>query len=108
MIKTVKIDSENFETFVNEKQICLVDIWAEWCSPCKQISPIIDEISSEVNENILICKMEAESNMDFCKKYEVRNIPTLLLFKNGEVVDRSTGIKSKRDILNMISSHYED
>jgi len=108
MIKTVKIDSQNFNDFINERELCLVDIWAEWCGPCKQLSPIIDEISSEVNENILICKMDADSNMDICKQFDVRNIPTLLLFKNGKLIDRTNGLKPKKEILSMISNHYED
>ncbi len=104
VIYTKKLKGEDFDSFLTNPLV-LIDIKAEWCGPCKQLSPIIDEVSSEAHEKVSVGVIDADENMEICKKYNVRNIPTLLLFKNGEVVDRTTGLKSKKEILEMIETH---
>jgi len=105
IITTQQVTSENFQEKIKSSELALIDIWAPWCGPCKQLGPIIDEVSAETTEKVLVGKMDADQNMDLCKELNVRNIPTILLFKNGEVVERTTGLKSKKDILEMIERH---
>jgi len=105
IITTQQVTSENFQEKIKSSELSLLDIWADWCNPCKQLGPIIDEVSAETTGKVLVGKMDADQNMDLCKELNVRNIPTILLFKNGEVVERTTGLKSKKDILEMIERH---
>lgn len=105
IITTQEITSENFQEKITTNELSLVDVWAPWCGPCKQLGPIIDEVSAETAGKVLVGKLNADDSMEICKEYNVRNIPTILLFKNGELVDRTTGLKSKKDILEMIEKH---
>jgi thioredoxin 1 len=99
-----EMNSENFQDKINQTEKSIVYIKASWCGPCKQLSPTIDEVSSELGTSVTICKMDADENMDFVKSLNVRNIPTLLFYKNGEVVERSVGVKSKSEILKLVES----
>ena len=74
----------------------LVDFWAAWCGPCRMVGPIIDELSSEYDGKAVVGKVDVDSNQEFAAKYGVRNIPTVLLFKNGELVDRKVGVSPKQ------------
>ena len=100
-----ELNTENFHNTINKNKIVVVDIWAEWCGPCKQLSPIIDEVAAEFGEKVLVGKLDADSNGDIIKELGVRNIPTVLVYKDGEIVDKSVGMKSKVDIMSMISKH---
>jgi len=100
--RTTEITSENFDEKIKNSEVAILDIWATWCGPCKQLSPIIDEVSSELSESIVVGKMDADANMEFVKTLNVRNIPTILYFKNGEVIDRSVGLKTKKEILEIV------
>ena len=73
----------------------LVDFWAAWCGPCRMVGPIIDEIHGEYDGKAVVGKVDVDSNQEFAAKYGVRNIPTVLLFKNGEVVDKQVGVAQK-------------
>jgi thioredoxin 1 len=105
VVSVTEINQENIQNAITSNDLCLVDVYAPWCGPCKQLSPIIDEVSSETIGKVRVSKLNADDNMEFCKENNVRNIPTILLFKNGEVVERTTGLKSKKDILEMIEKH---
>jgi len=105
VVSVTEINQENIQNTITSNDLCLLDVYAPWCGPCKQLSPIIDEVSSETIGKVRVGKLNADDNMDFCKENNVRNIPTILLFKNGEVVERTTGLKSKKDILEMIEKH---
>jgi thioredoxin 1 len=83
----------------------LVDFWAEWCGPCKMIAPILEEIAVEQEEKISIAKLDVDANVATATKYSVMSIPTLLLFKDGEVVARLVGAKPKGALLQEIISH---
>ena len=98
-----EVNSENFDQKIKNSSVAIVDIWAEWCGPCKQLSPIIDEVSSELGDKVLVGKMDADANLDFVKTLNVRNIPTILYYKNGEVVERTSGLKSKNEILSIVN-----
>ena len=74
----------------------LVDFWAAWCGPCRMVGPIIDELSNEYDGKAVVGKVDVDSNQEFAAKYGVRNIPTVLLFKDGELIDRKVGVSPKK------------
>jgi thioredoxin 1 len=85
-----ELNAENFEEFT-KNELTLVDIWAPWCGPCKMISPIVDEISSKYQGKLSVGKLNADDNSDIVRELGVRNIPTLLLYRNGELIKDSEG-----------------
>tara|TARA_Y100001954_G_C15351509_1_gene379500 strand:- start:129 stop:500 length:372 start_codon:yes stop_codon:yes gene_type:complete len=105
-MSNIKNCNENdFENDVLKKDIpVLVDFWAEWCGPCKMLSPILEEVSQELNEKLKIVKINLDENQDLAMKYSVRSIPTLLLFRNGELIDSKIGLSPKDDIISWINS----
>lgn len=96
-----ELNSETYDDFTSEG-IVLIDVWTPWCGPCKTISPIIDEISAEYLGKIKVGKMEADSNRDKIMSLGIRNIPTILIYKDGEIVERSTGSSSKEKLTDLI------
>ena len=83
----------------------LVDFWAEWCGPCKLIAPVLEEIATEQGAKLSIAKLNIDENLDITRRYEVMSIPTLLLFKDGQVVQRLIGAKPKGALLQEIPPH---
>ena len=82
----------------------LVDFWAEWCGPCKMVAPIVDEIASEYQGKLRVAKLDADTNQNVIMQYGVMGIPTLILFKGGEVVNTFVGLKDKRELQQAIDS----
>ncbi len=102
-MEVIKINNQNFENEVKKSdKIVLVDFYADWCGPCKMMSPIIDEIANEVNENVKVCKLNVDECQDIAIEYNVMSIPTLIIFKNGEVVNTLVGLQDKETVLNLI------
>ncbi len=83
----------------------LVDFWAEWCGPCKMIAPIVDEIASEYAGKLRVAKVDADANQAIIMNYSIMGIPTLILFKGGQPVERITGFKPKSKIVSTIAAH---
>jgi len=101
-----ELTTENFSDRI-ASGVVVVDIWATWCGPCKMLSPIIDEVGAHFGESVLVGKLDADTNGDLVKELGIRNIPTVLIYKNGEVVDRFVGVKTKSEIVSMVESHIQ-
>lgn len=100
-----QITDSMFESSVLQSDIpVLLDFWAPWCGPCRAISPIIDELSQEYAGKVAFCKMNVDENPTTPAKFSIRAIPTLILFKNGEVVEQITGAAAKASLKEMLDS----
>ena len=96
---------ENFNNDVlNSDKPVLVDFWAEWCGPCKQLSPTVEEIALENQDKLKVCKMDVDSNREIAAKYGIRSIPSLIIFKNGEPAGVEIGALSKQQLEEFIST----
>ena len=103
---TKNITDENFEVEVlKAAKPTLVDFWAEWCGPCKQIGPILEEISNEMSNEVIIAKHNIDEHPNQPSKYRVRGIPTMLLFKGGELVSQKVGATTKSNIVSWIKEN---
>ena len=99
------INEANFdEKVIQSSSPALVDFWAEWCGPCKMLTPVLEELSSENESKINIFKVNVDENQQLAVKYGIRSIPTLLLFKGGEIQEQIVGLKSKSDLQASIDS----
>ena len=100
------ISDSSFEADVlKSSQPVLVDYWAEWCGPCKMIAPILDEIATEYKDRLRVAKIDIESNPQTPPKFGIRNIPTLILFKNGTVEAQKVGSVRKPDLKSFLDAH---
>ena len=93
-----------FTTLINEKQLTLVDFYADWCGPCQMLAPILKEVKDELGETISIIKIDVDKNQPLAAQYQVRGVPTMLLFQNGKQVWRQSGVLSKQEIIKFIKS----
>lgn len=91
----VTITSENFAEYKNGNLPLVVDFWATWCGPCRMVAPMIEELAKEYDGKIVVGKCDVEDNEEIAAEYGIRNIPTILFFKNGEVVDKLIGAQPK-------------
>lgn len=95
----------NFTEEVSKPTVAVIDLWAEWCGPCRMMTPIIEELASEYDGKAIIGKLNVDENQVVPTQYNVRGIPTILFFKNGELVDKKVGVQSKQvmqDIINKL------
>jgi thioredoxin 1 len=101
--KILKLNDSNFNQQI-ASGIVLVDFWAEWCMPCKMMAPILNEVANEIPAGVKVCKLNVDQAKQTAAKYNVRSIPTMIIFKNGKEVKRLVGVKQKGFILNQITN----
>ncbi len=102
----VSVTEKNFESEVLKSELpVLVDFWAEWCGPCKMISPVVDEIASELDGKLKVAKVNVDEAQELATKHSVMSIPTLIIFKKGEAVDQLVGAVSKDKLLEKINAN---
>ena len=102
-MKAVTVTDSNFEAEVLEAEgKILVDFWASWCGPCRMLGPIIDEIAAEGHENLKVCKLNVDENNATAGRYNVMSIPTMIVFENGEAVNKLVGVRPREEILSAV------
>jgi len=106
--KIHEVTDESFATEVEQSDTpALVDFWAEWCGPCKMIAPTIEELAEEYDGRLKVCKLDVDENQRTAQQYAVRSIPSMLLFKNGEVVETVVGAVRKQRLEEVIETHLQ-
>ena len=102
----VEITDNNFkEKVLDNSGVALVDFWAEWCGPCRLLGPVVEELSKEYDGKATIGKLNVDDNRDVAAQYGIMSIPTLLIFKNGQVVEKHVGLATKNDLKKKIDAH---
>ena len=104
MVKEINVDNFNSEV-INSDKLIVVDFFATWCGPCRKLSPILEEVEKELEGKVAFAKIDTDNNIEAAKNYQVSGLPTLLVFKNGEVVERMVGLMPKSSIITNIEKH---
>ena len=97
-------DANYKENVLDKKGIAVVDFWAEWCGPCRMIGPVIEELATEYDGKALVAKVDVDENAELSQQYGVRSIPTILILKDGEVVDKHVGVTTKQALVEKIEA----
>lgn len=102
-MSVIKITSENFEEEVSKSELpVLLDFWASWCGPCKMVSPIVDEVANELEGKAKVGKINVDEEQELARAFSIMSIPTLVVIKNGKLVNQLVGVRSKQEIIEMI------
>ncbi|WP_066838759.1 thioredoxin [Rufibacter ruber] len=105
MTKALHLTDASFDEAINTDKPVLVDFWAEWCGPCRMIGPIVEELAQQYDGQLVVGKLDVDTNPLITTKYGVRNMPTLLVFKNGQVVDKQVGAVPKYVLEQKLAAH---
>jgi thioredoxin 1 len=95
----------SFKKIVSSKELVLVDFSAEWCGPCKTLGPILKQVKDELKDSLKIVKIDVDKNQSLSEKYQVRGVPTMVLFKEGKQIWRQSGVLQKNDIIKVVQSY---
>ncbi|MGK7395581.1 MAG: thioredoxin [Candidatus Cyclobacteriaceae bacterium M3_2C_046] len=106
MAKPIEITDSNFEEILATDKPVLVDFWAEWCGPCRMVGPIVEQLAGEYEGKAVIAKVDVDSNPNVSAKFGIRSIPTLLVFKNGEIVDKQVGAVPKNVLSKKLEAQF--
>lgn len=106
--KAVYATDQNWEELITKPGVLLVDFSAEWCPPCRRLEPIVNELAADFTGTATVATVDVEMNPVVTTRYKVRNMPTILVFKDGELVDRQIGLTSKQVLATMIESHIQE
>ena len=105
MLLKTSIMKNNFNSIIQSEIPVLIDFYANWCGPCKVLAPVLKEVKHELTDTIKIIKIDVDKNQTLAAKYQVRGVPTMILFKNGKQLWRQSGVLQKNDILAVINKH---
>lgn len=103
MAKYVELTNDNFDATIKEG-VTMVDFWAPWCGPCRMLAPVIEELAEDFDGKAKVCKVNTDEEQDIAVKYGIRSIPTILFFKDGELVDQMVGASSKQVLADKLNS----
>ncbi len=95
----------NFNSIINSETPVLIDFYADWCGPCKSLAPILKQVKGELGNAVKIVKIDVDKNQPLAAQYQVRGVPTMILFKNGKQLWRQSGVLQKNDLVNIINQH---
>ena len=105
MSNTIELNKKNFTETVGSNKPVLVDYWAEWCGPCKMVAPILEEVALDMSDKLTVGKVDVDENQELAAQLNIMSIATLVLFKDGEVVDQAIGALSKAQLLSFLEQH---
>ncbi len=100
----INLTNENYLNFINSNKPVIVDFWANWCGPCRMVGPVIESLANEFDGMMPVCKVNVDDMPDVAKEFKISSIPTVMILKNGEVVDKAVGLRTKEEYQSMVKN----